>query len=691
MSLTKISPDAINQEINIQVSINRLIDNNQNLIFNAGAGAGKTYALVESLKHIINTHGKNLKLHNQCVMCITYTNVAMNELKHRLGNTELIEISTIHERLWDIIKNHQEQLLPIHTQEIETEITKINRDLDTDDKFSRFKELGSTKQQEFITLINTEAIVKVFYKAYNKKSPEFKNDISGLLTGYDDLLKNVSNFKSLVTKIYKKQKLVQCLVKISNNEEKYTNIRYDSKFNTDRLHRMLISHDTLIKYSLQIIKEYDLLKHIIIHKYPYILIDEYQDTNEQVIRIMALLSDYTRDNECKLFIGYFGDTAQNIYDEGVGSKISSLVGTIEKIDKPYNRRSTQEIINVINKIRNDHIQQKSIYEENNGESVKFYSGNVENIDTLIDHYKNEWSINTNNKLHCLVLTNKLVAQYNKFPRIYETISKTAYYKQYYKAINTELLSSELSKLGEIPLLLYRIVNLKIKLESQGTTIFEIIPSNIYKKLSFEDTSKIIDVLYETSTKPNLKDFLSDLFNQCNQDCNATLKEIIKTHITFEGFDFTLEGLISNLLVKLFQDESDDENAPTLINDLLNVDFIEYRNWYNFINESSENEVIYHTYHGTKGEEYDNVIILMGNDFGKQDKNKFSNFFLNYGKELSDELAKMKFNNTRNLLYVACSRAIKNLRILYLDDVSTFQDEVKQIFGEIYEANSLTYI
>lgn len=691
MSLTKISPDAINEEINIQISINRLIDNNQNLIFKAGAGAGKTYALVQSLKHIINTHGENLKLHNQCVMCITYTNVAMNELKHRLKNTELIKISTIHERLWDIIKDHQEQLLPIHIQEIETEITKINSDLDTDDKFSKFKELGTTKQQEFITLINTESIVKVFYKAYNKKTPEFKNDISELLKGYGDLLKNVSNFKSLVNKIYKKRKLEQCLSKVSAGEKNYNKIEYNSKFNSDVLHKMLISHDTLIKYSLQIIEKYDLLRHIIIHQHPYILIDEYQDTNEQVIKIMSLLSDYARDNKCKLFIGYFGDTAQNIYDEGVGSKISSLVGTIENINKPFNRRSTQEIINVINKIRSDNIQQESIYDDCSGGSVEFYHGTESNIEQFINYFKGKWQINASNKLHCLVLTNKLVAKYNKFPNIYEFVSKTAYYKQYYKAINTELLSNESRKLGEIPLLLYNIVNLKIKLESQETTIFEIIPPNICKRLSFEETKTIINQLCETSTKQNLKDFLSDLFNKCNQEDNTVLKEITKTHISFDGFDFTFEGLISNLLVKLFQDESDDEKAHTLINSLLDIDFIEYRCWYNFINESFENEVIYHTYHGTKGEEYDNVIILMGNDFGKQDKNKFSSFFLNYGKELPDEAAQMKFNNTKNLLYVACSRAIKNLRILYLDDISDFEDGIKQIFGEIHDISQLDLI
>jgi DNA helicase-2/ATP-dependent DNA helicase PcrA len=246
-------------------------------------------------------------------------------------------------------------------------------------------------------------------------------------------------------------------------------------------------------------------------------------------------------------------------------------------------------------------------------------------------------------------------------------------------------------LGEIPILLYKIVNLKLKLESQETTIFEIIPTNICKRLSFEEAKTIINQLCETSTKPNLKDFLSDLFNKCNQEDNTVLKEITKTHISFDGFDFTFEGLISNLLVKLFQDESDDEKAQELINKiiyLLEIDFAEYKSWYNFINESSNNEVIYHTYHGTKGEEYDNVIILMENNFGLE-QNKFLNFFLYYGKELPDEEAQMTFNKTKNLLYVACSRAIKNLRILYLDDTSVFQDGIKQIFGEVKEVNGLT--
>ena len=78
-------------------------------------------------------------------------------------------------------------------------------------------------------------------------------------------------------------------------------------------------------------------------------------------------------------------------------------------------------------------------------------------------------------------------------------------------------------------------------------------------------------------------------------------------------------------------------------------------------------------------EYENVIIIMENGFGI-DTRKFSDFFANF-VELSK---KERYINTKNLLYVACSRAIKNLRILYLDDVSNFKNNIENIFDEVQE-------
>ena len=102
MSLTNISQGSLDEEEEIQSEIYTAIDDYQNILFNAGAGAGKTYALIESLKHILKKHGDRLQRHNQKVVCITYTNVAVDEIKRRIGYSELIEVSTIHERLWSL-------------------------------------------------------------------------------------------------------------------------------------------------------------------------------------------------------------------------------------------------------------------------------------------------------------------------------------------------------------------------------------------------------------------------------------------------------------------------------------------------------------------------------------------------------------------------------------------------------------
>lgn len=58
------------------------------------------------------------------------------------------------------------------------------------------------------------------------------------------------------------------------------------------------------------------------------------------------------------------------------------------------------------------------------------------------------------------------------------------------------------------------------------------------------------------------------------------------------------------------------------------------------------------------------------------------------EEQLDKLEKMndkdkkEFFNTQNLVYVACSRAIKSLAILYLDDISEIKDGLENIFGEV---------
>ena len=90
--------------------IKQHIENKKSFVLEAGAGSGKTYTLIETLNFLIQEKRKEIENNNQKIICITYTNVAKNEIIKRLENNPLVLVSTIHEFLWSCIKSFQKQL-----------------------------------------------------------------------------------------------------------------------------------------------------------------------------------------------------------------------------------------------------------------------------------------------------------------------------------------------------------------------------------------------------------------------------------------------------------------------------------------------------------------------------------------------------------------------------------------------------
>ena len=127
-------------EREIQDSIKRHIDDFNSFRFNAGAGAGKTYALIETLRYVSSTKIPMCET-PQNVVCVTYTNVAVDEIKNRLGNSEIIHVSTIHELLWSLIKRAKPQLVQCHREKIVEVLEKAKRDLNTSEKSQFFSNL----------------------------------------------------------------------------------------------------------------------------------------------------------------------------------------------------------------------------------------------------------------------------------------------------------------------------------------------------------------------------------------------------------------------------------------------------------------------------------------------------------------------------------------------------------------------
>lgn len=76
----------------------------------AGAGAGKTYSLVEALQHLIVKNAGEYEKRGQQIACITYTNVAADEIKERTDNHPIIFTDTIHAFSWGLLKGFQPTL-----------------------------------------------------------------------------------------------------------------------------------------------------------------------------------------------------------------------------------------------------------------------------------------------------------------------------------------------------------------------------------------------------------------------------------------------------------------------------------------------------------------------------------------------------------------------------------------------------
>ncbi len=72
-------------------------------LLSGGAGSGKTYTLVETIRALTQLEPSSR------IACITYTNVAANDIRERADSSRLW-VSTIHDFMWEHIKRHQNEL-----------------------------------------------------------------------------------------------------------------------------------------------------------------------------------------------------------------------------------------------------------------------------------------------------------------------------------------------------------------------------------------------------------------------------------------------------------------------------------------------------------------------------------------------------------------------------------------------------
>jgi DNA helicase-2/ATP-dependent DNA helicase PcrA len=93
-----------------QDQVYELLSQRKSFILEAGAGAGKTYTLNKVLEYLIERQGLELLRKRQQIACITYTNVAKNEIEKRVDGNPAVLAETIHAFCWALLKEFQPSL-----------------------------------------------------------------------------------------------------------------------------------------------------------------------------------------------------------------------------------------------------------------------------------------------------------------------------------------------------------------------------------------------------------------------------------------------------------------------------------------------------------------------------------------------------------------------------------------------------
>ncbi|MCC7303096.1 MAG: ATP-dependent helicase [Bacteroidia bacterium] len=122
------------------------IDGKRNFLLSGGAGSGKTYSLVQVIRQVIAENPTAM------VACMTYTNAAVKEIEERVNHKNL-NVSTIHDFLWDNIKHFQKELKSSIIDLANEDDAKISIDEDKPIPNNYFDELEKGIQyKEFLKL-----------------------------------------------------------------------------------------------------------------------------------------------------------------------------------------------------------------------------------------------------------------------------------------------------------------------------------------------------------------------------------------------------------------------------------------------------------------------------------------------------------------------------------------------------------
>jgi len=337
------------------------IDIDKSFKVEAGPGAGKTHFLINHINIVVQNSNRLRKTGK--VACITYTNSAVENITERLGENiaSHVEVSTIHSFLYKHVVKPYCFKLP---KEFNLNIGRFKNHIDV--RFSQKDIRKWIEDGKFSTKLKNPTSKNQILSRYsnNWQMPALRNWLSSVYTTFDSNGQAV--FKAVNSKAFVEEKIYGSGYgfRNSNLEILEKEIIELKKLNW---RKGLVDHEDILYFSYKLVKENPFIFEVLKTKFPYIFIDEYQDTNliqnDLLLKLLKLGS----------VVGVIGDRAQSIYDFA-GANIQSFANFPVDESSHYvikeNRRSTEEIVEFLNIVRTDIEQRPVEKDEPNEERCK---------------------------------------------------------------------------------------------------------------------------------------------------------------------------------------------------------------------------------------------------------------------------------------------------------------------------------
>ncbi|SFP84124.1 DNA helicase-2 / ATP-dependent DNA helicase PcrA [Butyrivibrio proteoclasticus] len=592
----------------------------------AGAGSGKTRVLTHRVAYLIDECNVN----PWNIMAITFTNKAAGEMRERVDKivgfgAESIWVSTFHSSCVRILRRYADRLGYGNNFTI----------YDTDDSKSLMKDICKKYQLETTTL-------KL-------------RGIMGSISKCKDNLVTTNEYALNTQNDFNKVRISKAYTEYQNALKKNNAMDFDD---------LIFNTVELFKKNPDVLEYYQ-------DRFRYIMVDEYQDTNNAQFEFIRLLADKYR-NLCVV-----GDDDQSIY-RFRGANIRNILdfekvypdATVIKLEQNY--RSTQQILDAANAVIGNNYgrKEKALWtEEKDGEKV-----HLRQFDTAYDEAEfiasdigklkrsGKLSYSDTAVLYRTNAQSRLIEERFVHEGIpYDIVGGTNFYSR--REIKDLLAYLKTIDNGRDDIAVKRIIN--VPKRGIGATTLEYVQNYAdERQISFFDALCEADQIMAVSRSASkLKDFVTMIRAFRTKQKSYSLEELLKDVIDITGYMDFLKTLdddddsgdndraanVDELISKIAAyEESDEVEEPTLSGFLEEVALVAD---IDRIGEDNE-KVLLMTLHSAKGLEFEHVYLA-----GMEE-----NVFPSYMTLQTEDSDPEGIEEERRLAYVGITRAKRNLTL-----------------------------